>query len=149
MSLKRLYSRPLSAYMIALEAIFYITIMRVLLFALPFKWIARLFGFVQNVELDDILPHEHERTVRRISWAIHVASHYSPGHVVCFPRALAAAQMLRRRKISATLYLGVNWQNNELEAHAWLRSGTKYVTGGRQKNQFQTLATFAIYQGHN
>ena len=38
--------------------------------------------------------------------------------------------MLKRNTPSTTIYLGVNKLNNEMKAHAWIRCGKMYITGG-------------------
>ena len=48
----------------------------------------------------------------------------------CLVRALTAQKMLSKRKIHTTLYLGCARKEGEMVAHAWLRCGELYVTGG-------------------
>ena len=48
----------------------------------------------------------------------------------CLVRALTAQKMLSKRNIHTTLYLGCGRKNGEMVAHAWLRCGAMYVTGG-------------------
>ena len=53
--------------------------------------------------------------------------------------------MLRRRGVPGTLYLGMTKNpKGELEAHAWLRSGSAVLTGGGSSNQYTVLAAFAV-----
>ena len=48
----------------------------------------------------------------------------------CLVRALTAMNMLRRRGFSGTVYMGARMENGKMAAHAWLRCGDLYVTGG-------------------
>lgn len=48
----------------------------------------------------------------------------------CLVRALTAANMLKRRGFSGTLYMGVQMNDGKMAAHAWLRCGDLFVTGG-------------------
>lgn len=48
----------------------------------------------------------------------------------CLVRALTAQHILRRKGISSTLYLGCKLEEGKMVAHAWLRMGEVYVTGG-------------------
>ena len=48
----------------------------------------------------------------------------------CLVRALTAQKMLSKRNIHTTLYLGCARKDGEMVAHAWLRCGEMYVTGG-------------------
>ncbi len=86
---------------------------------------------------------EHLAEARRIAWAVQTASCYTPWKSNCFPQAIAAKTLLRRKDIPSTLYLGAAFKaRTELEAHAWLRCGPLYVTGGAGHRQFGTVGIF-------
>jgi hypothetical protein len=51
--------------------------------------------------------------------------------------------MLNRRHIDSTLYLGVAKEKGSLIAHAWLRCGSRYVTGKEGVEKFTVVSTFA------
>ena len=51
--------------------------------------------------------------------------------------------MLKSKNISTTIYLGVRKEGNEMKAHAWLRCGEYYVTGGAIRDQYTVVAKFA------
>lgn len=48
----------------------------------------------------------------------------------CLVRALTAQKLLKRKGIHSTLYLGCGLKDGKMVAHAWLRVGKMYVTGG-------------------
>lgn len=48
----------------------------------------------------------------------------------CLVRALTAQKLLKRKKIHSTMYLGCKMDEGKMVAHAWLRCGAMYVTGG-------------------
>lgn len=48
----------------------------------------------------------------------------------CLVKAMIAQRMLSKKNIPTTLYLGVRTSKAEMLAHAWLRCGSVYVTGG-------------------
>ena len=49
----------------------------------------------------------------------------------CLVRALTAQKLMSKKKIKTTLYLGCKPdENGKIDAHAWLRCGEVYVTGG-------------------
>lgn len=48
----------------------------------------------------------------------------------CLVRALTAQRLLKRKGIHSTLYLGCGMNEGKMVAHAWLRVGRMYVTGG-------------------
>lgn len=45
-------------------------------------------------------------------------------------RAMTARKILLKKGINSTLYLGVGKEDGKMVAHAWLRCGQLYVTGG-------------------
>ena len=59
----------------------------------------------------------------------------------CLVRALAAQRLLCRRGLSSTLYLGCGMEEGKMVAHAWLRFGEMYVTGG-DGGGYTTVARF-------
>ena len=48
----------------------------------------------------------------------------------CLVRALTAQTLLKKKGIHSTLYLGCKLENGKMAAHAWIRCGKMYVTGG-------------------
>lgn len=48
----------------------------------------------------------------------------------CLVRALTAQKLLKRKRIHSTMYLGCKMDEGKMVAHAWLRCGEMYVTGG-------------------
>jgi hypothetical protein len=79
---------------------------------------------------------------RGVRWAVEVAARNLPWKPVCFPQAVAATMMLRRRHIASTLYLGVD-PGRGLDAHAWVRVGALIVAGGPLDYRFTVVSSFA------
>jgi hypothetical protein len=105
----------------------------------------RLVGYLGTsmVESPVEAPGPHLREARRIAWAVHTASQYTPWNSNCFPQAIAAKVLLRQRGIQSTLYLGAAFKAHaEMEAHAWLRCGRLYVTGGKGHLRFGVVGIF-------
>lgn len=48
----------------------------------------------------------------------------------CLVRALTAQRLLKEKGIHSTMYLGCKMEEGKMVAHAWLRCGEMYVTGG-------------------
>ena len=94
----------------------------------PFAALAEKIG-VQGYETpaeDDssaaVLP------VRAVAEAV---CRHTPWESKCLVRALTAKKMLNRRGYACTLYMGVALgKDGQMEAHAWLRCGSRYVVGG-------------------
>lgn len=69
--------------------------------------------------------------VHQIGRAVDWACSHTPWESKCMVRALTAKKMLNRRGYPCTLYMGVSTdENGKMIAHAWLRLGRTYVTGG-------------------
>ncbi|WP_246503483.1 lasso peptide biosynthesis B2 protein [Clostridium polyendosporum] len=93
-------------------------------------------------------PHEidvlHYKTIKKVAWAVNQASKYTPWESKCLVQALTAQNMLKRRKIYSTLYLGVAKKGSKnINAHAWLRCGQVIVTGGYRREDFKEVAKFS------
>jgi hypothetical protein len=107
----------------------------------PFRRLAPWLGRSQT-ESPETQSAESVATARRVAWAIAVAARQFPWFMNCFPRAIAAKLMLRRRGVAATLYLGVR-REARLKAHAWVRVGAFIVTGRQEKARFKVVSSFA------
>lgn len=69
-------------------------------------------------------------SVSRVVWAVEVVSRYMPG-VKCLARALATQALLRQHSHQAHVRIGVaRSQKGQLQAHAWVESQGRIVSGG-------------------
>lgn len=125
-----------------LEALVLLGVFRMLILTMPFKRIAPLLGedqqetAVSNDGLD-------LKLVRQISSAVQTMSKYTFWDSKCLVQAYTAQTMLKRRNLPATVYLGVaKDDHNKLKAHAWVRCGTIYVTGGNGHKLFTVTNKF-------
>lgn len=108
----------------------------------PFARLARYLG-VPGVESVPDIPDYELVEARHVAWAVRTAGRYTPWKSNCLPSAMVAKYLLRRRGIASTLYLGAAFKaRTELEAHAWLRCGRLYVTGGAGHLRFGTVAAY-------
>ena len=102
---------------------------RFVLWTVPFKVLKRWLGR-KGVEG----PLEASEGATELAWRVGLAidkmSAFTPFAATCMVRALAAKNILARRNVSNTLYLGVHKLNSGFGAHAWLRVGREIVTGG-------------------
>ena len=74
--------------------------------------------------------------------AIRAWSRRLPWRTMCFEEGMAAHWMLRRRKITSTLYYGAATIDGELKAHVWVRSGELDVIGCGNAADYAVLARF-------
>ena len=80
---------------------------------------------------------------KEISHAIYIMSQYTFWESKCFVKALAAKKMLERRGVDNTIYFGTaKGEDGKLIAHAWLRSGSLYLTGSEEMNRFTVVSKF-------
>ncbi len=116
----------------------------------PLRRLARWFGAQAQETPADISPAQlHE--AEHIAWAVRSVSPHTPWQSNCYPQAFTAKLLLRRKQIPSTLYLGAALHPNTagqtvatpiMTAHAWLRCGPVYVTGGRGQDTYTVLAIF-------
>ena len=90
---------------------------------------------------------ETKQLLASISAAIEMASRYTWWESKCLVQALAVINMLKRRKIPCTLYLGTARDcTGELVAHAWVRSGPFYMTGQVGMECYTVVGQFAVQE---
>lgn len=86
----------------------------------------------------------NKKVLAAISKAIYIMSGYTFWESECLVKAIAGMKMLEKRNIESTLYLGTaKDENGEFIAHAWLRSGSYYISGSEVMDQFTVVAKFA------
>jgi hypothetical protein len=115
---------------------------RLALVVVPFRRLAPHLGnpMAESSSQSDADP----LLLELVAWAIQVASAYTPWETRCLAQAMACKAILRSRGIASTLYLGVDRDDdNDLQAHAWLRCGDKVLTGERPSAGFTVVARFA------
>lgn len=141
--LRNLLRRPAADWLLLGEAIALLIWSKLKLHLFPFAQLAPALGVWQAETLKTI-PEQHRRTASKISWAVLTGARYVPLRLVCLPQAMAAGAMLARRGVASTLYLGVRLDKvDALTAHAWLRAGTKWVTGNDARRGQTTVGCFA------
>jgi transglutaminase-like putative cysteine protease len=125
------------------EAFAFLAIARIAMACVPFRRIAAWLG-TPGVESPAAVTPENDRTAEWIGWAVSALGRRVPWDGRCLAQALAATAMLRRRGVEGTVSLGVcEGETAGFEAHAWLRVGSRVVTGGAGREQFKALTTFA------
>ena len=128
---------------ILLEALFWLGIARFVILTLPFRWVVPYLGQPMTESPLNALPDEPHQ-LKHVAWAVNTISRYTPWKSQCLVQEMAAKRMLQSRNIDSTLYLGIIRSKPKLlEAHAWLRSGPVYLTGGKGHKHFRVVATFA------
>jgi hypothetical protein len=130
--------------LLLLEAFVFLGWARILK-ARPFLKIAPSLGEQMAETAIEANPAEEE-TIIRVSRAVRLMSRFTWWESKCLVMAIAGMKMLERRGIESTLYLGTGKDaSGKMIAHAWLRSGTYYLTGAEEMNRFTVVAKFGKF----
>jgi hypothetical protein len=123
------------------EAFIFLAVAR-LLKALPFSKVAPSLGI--QMEETEYATDDDPKILKQVSQAIHIMSAYTFWESQCLVKAIAGMKMLERRKIDSTLYLGTaKDEEGKLIAHAWLRSGSYFISGSEGMERFSVVGKFA------
>lgn len=103
---------------------------------LPVRWIFRWLGR----PLHSAARSADTEIAERIRWAVLSVARYGPISFVCFPQALAAHAMLRRRGISSIMHYGVRRAaDRKMRAHTWLEVDHRMLLGGESALHFAPI----------
>lgn len=125
-----------------IQALIYTGMYRAFILFFPFNKLRKRMG-KHKEESSETVEKEVYKTARHIAWVVTLISSKTPWESKCLVQALTAQRMLKKEGISTTIYLGVRKSDNEMKAHAWLRCGEYYVTGGAIRDQYTVVAKFA------
>ena len=141
----RFFDLPFFEKQLFIEAAFWLILLKILVKFCPFKWISPHLGTIKHPEQPSAeLDPKTQKIIRHITRSISRAGTYLPGEYVCLPRSIAAKMMLRRFRIPNTLYLGIKHASNEkMKAHAWLKTGSRFVTGKSGHQEYTAIAMFS------
>lgn len=85
---------------------------------------------VEGEESGEDETMEHYKYAKAVSMCVNHVCNKTAWESKCLVRALTAQKLLKRKSIPSTMYLGCGMDNGKMVAHAWLRCGRMYVTGG-------------------
>ena len=128
-----------------LLAYYYAAKFRLQLLILPPAKMKRAWGR-ENQESARTQSTEVYRQAARISRIVNKVCDKTPWESKCLVRALAAQRLLYLRGVPTTLYMGCGREEGRMVAHAWLRCGEIYVTGG-DGSGYTTVARFCMDAG--
>jgi Ca2+-dependent lipid-binding protein len=115
---------------ITLQAWFYSALFRFQIVMRKSKNMKKKWG-IEGEESIRELDIEKYRYVKKVSYAVNQVCNKTRWESKCLVRALTAQKLLKRKKLPSTLYLGCGRdENGQMIAHAWIRCGQMYVTGG-------------------
>lgn len=123
-----------------LEAMLALCIAWLLVFRLPFRLLARLFGGIADpgpaLAGSDPQPAPVLARARGVGRTVDAMSIRLPWHSTCLVRCVAGRMMLSRRGIAGHILFGVDLHDGTLTAHAWLVTGGEPVIGGAEATGF-------------
>lgn len=125
-----------------IQTFIYTGMYRAFILFVPFNKLRKRMG-KHKEESAEKVDIEIYRKAKHISWVVTLIASKTPWESKCLVQALTAQKMLKKVDIATTLYLGVRKDGNEIKAHAWLRCGEYYVTGGAIRDQYAVVAKFA------
>ncbi len=125
------------------EALAALALARIAMACIPFRRIAAWLGTPGLAGPDAVSPQQ-DRVAALVGWAVSVLGPRVPWDGRCLAQALAATAMLRRRGIEGTVSFGVSAAHAPgFTAHAWLRVGSRIVTGAPGHEIYSAFTTFA------
>ena len=125
-----------------MQTFFYTGFYRAFILFVPFNKLRKRMG-KHKKESAEKETRDVYKIASHISWVVTLISSKTLWESKCLVQALTAQRMLKSKGISTTIYLGVRKEGNEMKAHAWLRCGEYYVTGGAIREQYTVVAKFA------
>lgn len=104
-------------------------VFRMIVLFVPIKYVKKYYG-ISEEESSEQESKESYMKARKIGYYVNRVSEHTPWESKCLVRALTAQRLLAKKDVTSTLYLGVKNEEKKMVAHAWLRTGCFYVTGG-------------------
>jgi hypothetical protein len=127
---------------LSLEAAVCMVAARVAIRLVPFRWLVPVF---ERAPREPPVGGPARAKLREeVRQAIHRAAQRLPSDPACFPKAVAAQAMLRRRGVGTTLCYGASTSAGAgLAAHVWLVDGEDAVIGARARDGYRLLARYS------
>lgn len=120
----------------------YTAFYRLTILMIPSKIQQRYWGR-SGEESPEMETGENYAYARLVSKHVNRVANKTQWESKCLVRALTARKLLLRKGITCTLYLGVGKdEEGKMVAHAWLRCGEYFVTGGNGAG-YAMVAKFA------
>lgn len=137
-------TRPLATQWLLTQTLILLGLARLAVKTMPYARLEQRMG-ERHAESPLELADGRREDVREVKRAIRQVSAHTPWTSNCFPQALVAQWLLRRRRVPITIYLGAAFSKETaaLTAHAWSRCGPIYVTGGASAASYEAVMSYA------
>lgn len=138
---KFLFKVSIKEKLLFVEAFFLTGLMRAKILKVPFNKLKEELGTYNTESADDVVIDDYKKA-KIVRDVVVTISKFTPWESLCLVQAMTVQRMLKKRGISTTIYLGVNKENQNMVAHAWIRCGRMFVTGG-DGSGYATVAKFS------
>ena len=119
-----------------LRAMGWLAVARLMLIVLPFERLAARLSAKGDASPEEPNPEYLER----ISFAVQAAANNVPWRSDCFPQAIAARMLLKRRGHESTIHLGVEKTSPDaIAGHAWVTCGDVVIVGGENLDRYTEM----------
>lgn len=137
---KKLLNMPPGQLLMIPEAIWLTGWCRFQILYRPFSKLSPKIG---SVGTETPIDTQNPAEVMQVQKIVRAVSRRMPWTCNCMVQALTMKKMLARRAIGSTLYMGVALdQNGNMEAHAWLRCGSVYISGKSEMERFTATTMY-------
>lgn len=137
---------PVHERLLFMEAFALLGVMRAAVLTLPFKRLTRALRHSHGFEKRPHIGETQRKRAVVIGSCVEKAAAHTPWESACLVKSLAAAYMLRRRKIAGCFCLGVQKRDHadteSLKAHAWTVCGPEVLTGKEGYSDFTVISVF-------
>ena len=127
---------------LTLKSYVYSAILRFQICFIKTKYLKKGWG-LEGEESPDTVEGWKYTYARNVSYVVNRICTKTKWESKCLVRALTAQKLLKQKGISSTMYLGCGYAEGKMVAHAWLRCGNMYVTGGNG-SEYSIVDKFAI-----
>ena len=85
---------------------------------------------IEGEESSEEATIDDYRFCKRVAYAVNQVCNKTKWESKCLVRALTAQRLMAEQGIESTMYLGCKELDGKMVAHAWIRVGRMYLTGG-------------------
>lgn len=109
----------------------------------PMKKYVKKLG-KEKTESPETALQEHQEYLLSLKTAIRRAAKFAPFKSRCLQQAYAGKIILNKQNIPSTIYFGVAKDETKgLKAHAWLRAGDIYISGGKERFEYAVVGNYS------
>jgi hypothetical protein len=133
-------SAPKADKKVVLNTLFWSVVVRFCMCFVPFKFYKNMLG-KQQAQVQKDVDTATLVQAKHISTLVLAVCRHTPWKSECLVQAIACRQVLLKKGIPTTLYLGLakDQMGKKIRAHAWLKAGDIILTGARGHRNFKIV----------